>query len=80
MNSQGRRIYRDDSKRLWFGGQCPTCRYGNMRPDGRNGVEASKKNAGKKCKCGRLMPVTRYFQCDVCKPYLDEDPGEAIYN
>ena len=51
-----------------------------MRVDGRDGLKAGKKNLGRKCrKCSELLPVTRYLECEKCKPTLGDDYGLELY-
>jgi hypothetical protein len=68
---QNRREYGDGQGGIWHFLTCPECR---------TGIRTIPKRADKKkCPCGVVLPVTRYFKCEECQPDLGEDMGFAIY-
>jgi hypothetical protein len=70
--SNGRRVYHDENGLRWNGAVCPPCKI--------NSQKEKQDPRGKLCKCGRVMPKTRYYRCEECKPVLRDDPGEFIYS
>lgn len=35
---------------------------------------------GRTAKCGHFSPSGRYFACENCKPTLEDDVGDWVYN